>query len=113
LTATIASIAHDPGAVVHNLEQAHHDQSLRPLGRYGFSCVNVDKSWVGRDMIGIDAGAAILAVDNFVANNRVRSVFHRVPAVQRGLTQLGFANAGGKEMQSQRSDQSNAMGQAS
>jgi hypothetical protein len=60
------------------------------LGRYGFSSVNVDHGWVGRDMVGIDAGAAVLALDNFLAANRVRNVFHELACVGRGLDRLGF-----------------------
>ncbi len=41
-------------------------------------------------MVGIDAGAAVLALDNFLAANRVRKVFHELPCVARGLERLGF-----------------------
>ena len=46
--------------------------------------------WVGRDMVGIDAGAAVLALDNVLRGDRVRAVFHGLPCVQRGLERLGF-----------------------
>ena len=36
-------------------------------------------------MVGIDAGAAVLALDNYLNDNRVRKVFHSIPCVQRGL----------------------------
>ena len=41
-------------------------------------------------MVGIDAGAVVLALDNFLNGNRVRQIFHRLPAVQRGLERIGF-----------------------
>jgi hypothetical protein len=88
--ATLASVAHCPGQVLENLYEAHHDLELRAHGPYGFSNINLDQQWVGRDIVGIDAGAAVLALDNFLMNHRVRQVFHRLPCVQRGLNHLGF-----------------------
>src|SRR5205823_6091159 len=55
LTATVASVAHDPAAVLENLHEAQRDAGLPARGRYGFSNLNVDRNWVGRDMVGIDA----------------------------------------------------------
>ncbi len=89
LMAALASVAHGPRAVLENVRQAQHDE-LRPLGRYGLSNVNVDRRWVSRDMVGIDAGAAVLALDNYLMFNRVRHTFHQLPCVQRGLHRLGF-----------------------
>jgi hypothetical protein len=90
VTATLASVAHDPAAVLHNLYEAQHDQSLRPRGRYGFSNVHVDQAWISRDAVGIDVGAAVLALDNYLEFDRVRAVFHSLPCVRRGLHRLGF-----------------------
>jgi hypothetical protein len=42
-------------------------------------------------MVGIDAGAAVLALDNYLMENRVRAVFHELPCVRRGLESLGFS----------------------
>lgn len=90
LTATLASIAHCSGDVLENLLEAERDGSFAARGRYGFSNVNLDRQWVARDMVGIDAGAAALALDNFLMDGRVRRVFHRLPCVDRGLRRLGF-----------------------
>jgi hypothetical protein len=90
ITATVGSVAHDPAAVLENLYQGEWEQDLRPRGRYGFSSVNIDRCWVGRDMVGIDAGAAVLALDNFLVDGRVRKVFHSLSCVRRGLERLGF-----------------------
>jgi hypothetical protein len=90
VTATLASVAHCPEAVLENVHEAQRDQQLRPAGRYGLSNVNVDCHWVARDMVGIDAGAAVLALDNYLMDNRVRSVFQSLPCVQRGFERLGF-----------------------
>jgi hypothetical protein len=90
LTSTLASVAHRPEAVLENLREAHHDRHLGAGGRYGFSNVNLDQRWLARDMVGIDAGAAVLALDNYLVAGRVRRVFHDLPCVRRALTRLGF-----------------------
>jgi hypothetical protein len=93
LTAALASVAHHPGPVLENLHQAQADTQCVSRGRYGFSNLNMDRGWVARDMVGIDAGAAVLALDNYLADNRVRTVFHGLPCVAQGLQRLGFARA--------------------
>jgi hypothetical protein len=93
LTATLASVAHTPGPVLDNLRAAQHAPGPPLRGRYGFSPVNVDRGWVGRDMVGIDAGAAVLALDNYLMNDRVRTHFQSLPPVRRGLERLGFTTA--------------------
>ncbi len=90
LTATLASIARRPDLVLDNLHRAVRDRRGNLLGRYGFRNVNVDRGWLGLDMVGIDAGAAILALDNALVDNRVRNVFHTLPCVVRGLARSGF-----------------------
>jgi hypothetical protein len=83
-------VVHHPEAVLRNLHDARRDRRLNAQGRYGFSAVNLDRNWVGRDMVGIDAGAAVLALDNLLMANRVRTTFHRLPCVRRALARLGF-----------------------
>lgn len=92
LTDTLAAVAHAPAEVLENLERAERDHALAARGRYGFSPINLDHNWVGLDMVGIDAGAAVLALDNYLMNNRVRRVFHALPCVNRGLQRLGFTS---------------------
>jgi hypothetical protein len=87
ITASVASLAHHPALVWENLCQANrHVDSLR--GRYGFANINLDRAWKARDMVGIDAGAVVLALDNCLADNRIRRVFQGIPAVQQGLRRL-------------------------
>ncbi|MGH7171686.1 MAG: glucoamylase family protein, partial [Gemmataceae bacterium] len=90
LTATLASLAQRPDRVWDNIHRASRDRCGTLLGRYGFSNVNVDRHWIGSDMVGIDAGAVVLALDNYLNDNRVRNVFHAIPCVQRGLERSGF-----------------------
>jgi hypothetical protein len=95
--ATLAAVAHHPEAVLTNLHEAQHNSRLQARGRYGFSSINVDRGWVGRDMVGIDAGAAVLALDNYLMNGRARAGFHHIPCVSRGLKRLGFTPVGTAE----------------
>jgi hypothetical protein len=90
VTATLASISHHPDLVLDNLCRATHDRRWSLAGRYGFSNVNTSLRWVGPDMVGIDAGAAVLALENYLHGNRVRNVFHTIPCVRRGLERSGF-----------------------
>jgi hypothetical protein len=83
-------VAHHPNAVFENLERAWDDRELGACGRYGLSNVNLDRGWVGRDMVGIDVGAVILALDNYVNDGRVRAVFQSLACVSRGMERLGF-----------------------
>jgi hypothetical protein len=89
LTASLASVGRAPHLVLDNLGRARRE--LSAFGRYGFSCVNLDRGWVARDMVGIDAGAAVLALDNFLSENRIRQVFHRLRPVCGGLARIGFS----------------------
>ncbi len=93
LTATVASVAAAPGEVLANLREADGDTGLGARGRYGLSSVNLDRGWVAGDMVGIDAGAAVLALDNVLCGDRVRRVFHALPCVGRALGRLGFEPA--------------------
>ena len=95
LTATLASVAHLPDAVLANVRPAMDHDRPSPLGRYGLSSVNDDRGWIARDMIGIDAGAAILALDNVLVEDRVRSAFHELPCVRKGMARLGFRDDSG------------------
>jgi hypothetical protein len=91
--ASLAGIVHHPEAVLENIRNAQRDELL-PIGRYGISNINVDRRWVSRDVVGIDAGAAVLALDNYLMGGRVREVFHGLPCVRRGLERLGFRGPG-------------------
>lgn len=90
ITASVASVAHAPDEVLENVYQAQHDRRNIIRGAYGFSNVNLDRGWIAGDMVGIDAGAAALALDNFLMNGRVRSVFHAIPYIAVAIERLGF-----------------------
>ena len=90
ITDTLAAVANAPDEVLENLHRADSDAELGLRGRYDFSPVNLDHGWVGQSTIGIDVGAAVLAVDNYLMADRVRRGFHALPCVARGLERLGF-----------------------
>lgn len=90
LMATLASVAQQPELVLDNLRRAVSQERRSPLGRYGLSSINLDRDWVASDMVGIDAGAAMLAIDNYLHDRRIRRIFHSLPCVRRGLERSGF-----------------------
>jgi hypothetical protein len=93
LMAALASVAHSPEDVLRNLHEAEHDRRLGAHGRYGLSNINLDRKWVGRDVVGIDVGAVVLALDNYLMGDRVRTVFHGLSCVRRAMRRLGFTPA--------------------
>jgi hypothetical protein len=93
ITTTLASLEHRPELVWQNLQVAERLGGPSPRGRYGFSNVNLDRDWVSKDMVGIDLGAAVLALSNMLMKDQVRNVFHSIPAVQRGIQRLGWLPA--------------------
>jgi hypothetical protein len=95
LMAILAAVGNLPGEVLEALRDADGDTKLRIRGRYGFSNVNLDRDWVGEDVVGIDAGAAALALDNVLCHDRVRQVFHSLPCVIRSLQRLDFEPVAG------------------
>jgi hypothetical protein len=90
LSATTAAVVYDLPAVWENLQEAERDRDLGARGRYGFSNVNLDRGWVSRDVVGIDAGAAVLALDNYLHDGRARAAFHGLGCVRTALERLGF-----------------------
>ncbi|WP_020471438.1 glucoamylase family protein [Zavarzinella formosa] len=92
LNATVAAIANAPEEVLENLARAdrHSGQALR--GRYGYANLNLDREWVGGDAVGIDAGAIVMALDNYLMDDRVRQTFHSLPSVALGMSRVGFTS---------------------
>jgi len=93
ITTTLASLEHRPELVWQNLNTADHLRGPSPRGSYGYSNVNLDRNWVSKDMVGIDLGAAVLALSNILMEDQARTVFHSVPAVRRGIQRLGWPPA--------------------
>lgn len=88
VTATLASIGNCRQLVMQNVAAAAQPRWKHVLGRYGYSNINVDRGFVSRDVVGIDIGAALLALENTLYEERVRRVFMRTTAVRRALRRL-------------------------
>jgi hypothetical protein len=59
-------------------------------GRYGFAdAFNADKSWWDSDVIGIDLGMALVAIED-ARSGLVWRLMQRSPIVRRGLRAAGF-----------------------
>lgn len=89
-TAMLASILCAPDlaqAALSNLWNRHRD---RLWGRYGFSdAFNVDRAWYDPDVIGIDLGMMLLAVED-ARTGLVWRLLDKDPVLRRGLTAAGF-----------------------
>lgn len=83
---SVASVRLVPELVLLNMLEAESLPSA--TGRYGYSNINLDRNWFSRDVVGIDAGAAMMALDNAMHHNRIPSMFHEVPAVKRAIERM-------------------------
>jgi hypothetical protein len=62
----------------------------RIWGRYGFvDGFNLDRNWFDQDVIGIDTGATLLAIENY-RTGLVWSLFKKNPAAGTALRRIGF-----------------------
>jgi hypothetical protein len=86
--ATLASLSTWPELVLENVGAVDKEARHAIHGRYGYSNINLDRYWVSRDVVGIDVGAAVLALDNFLNHGRVRRVFQQLDCVLQGLKRL-------------------------
>jgi hypothetical protein len=64
----------------------------RISGEYGLSPFNFDKSWVGKDLIGIDLGSFYINLANY-RNQTVWKLWMQHPIAQNALQRLGFKTA--------------------
>jgi hypothetical protein len=64
-TGAIASILFTPDAAIATARTLYHGYRDRLWGQYGFAnAFNLRKNWFGSDVIGIDLGMALLALEN-------------------------------------------------
>ncbi len=93
-TSAVASVPFTPELAV---SFAKHMRKAHPQawGRYGFpNGYNPSRKWVGPDVIGIDLGMMMLAIENH-RNGFVWRLTESHPAVQRGFRRLGFQKVPG------------------
>jgi hypothetical protein len=90
ITASLASIEEVPELVMLNLEAAERATGLPgPIhGRYGYSNVNLDRNWVSHDVVGIDMGAEVMALENMLQGGKVRQVWQKLPVMRRAVRRL-------------------------
>ncbi len=89
-TGAISSVLFLPKESIGCLRTIYSRYGHHIWGRYGFSnAFNVDRNWYDPDVIGIDLGMALVAIED----SRSGMLWHlmaRHPAVQKGWTKAGF-----------------------
>jgi hypothetical protein len=90
--ATLASIDVAPHLVLDNIKEAEALKSPQMHGRYGYSNINLDKNWVSRDVVGIDVGVAVMALENILDKNEVRKVWEELPSSKRAAERLAVVH---------------------
>jgi hypothetical protein len=66
-------------------------------GRYGFSNgVNPSRNWTGPDVIGIDLGMMLCAIENY-RTGMIWKLSSSSPAIKRGYERMGFRKAPGSD----------------
>jgi hypothetical protein len=79
----IPGVMYFPKAVSRDLSRWEQLSIPGLWGRYGLAdSVNVERSWVNPDAVGITVAAAYLGLANAAPKNRIWDEFHRTPAVQ-------------------------------
>lgn len=88
-TATIASLPYHPN-IANQAAQFFASNYSHAWGRYGISNgINPSQNWVAPDVIGIDLGMMLQAIENH-RTGMVHAYFMKTPAIQTGLSRMGF-----------------------
>ena len=65
-TGAICSISFTPDLAMSAVRSLYHPSGYKLWGTYGFAnAFNIDRNWYARDVIGIDLGMALLAIENY------------------------------------------------
>jgi len=90
-TGVLASVMFDPSGALDTALEMRRRYSDRIWGRYGFvNAFNVDRDWFDRDVIGIDLGMALLAIENHRSGLIWRTLGSH-PSTQRAFKRAGFS----------------------
>jgi hypothetical protein len=91
-TSAVASVQWSPKLAIEFAESMRREHP-KAWGRYGFpNGVNPSRNWIGPDVIGIDLGMMLLAIENYRTGLPMKlSASH--PAVKRGFEKIGFRKA--------------------
>ncbi len=89
-TASITSVIFTPDESLRTIKTLYDRFGARLWGRYGFgNAFNVDRNWWGREVIGIDLGMMLNALENH-RTGLIWSLSEKIPAIQQGLRLAGF-----------------------
>jgi hypothetical protein len=88
VTATLASIETRPDLVLQNIEGADALTQPSAHGRYGFSNINLDRSWVSNDVVGIDMGAAVVGLENELYDDVIQKTWKTMPVAMRAQRRI-------------------------
>lgn len=89
-TASITSIIFTSKESQRAIQAIYDRHEKRLWGRYGFgNAFNVDRDWWDKEVIGIDLGMMLLALENH-RSGMVWEFTEQIPAIKRGLQKAGF-----------------------
>lgn len=89
-SASITSILVIPDIGKRSLVALYDEYKDKIWGRYGFSnAFNVDKNWYDKDVIGIDLGMTLLALENY-RTCLIWRLTDKIEAVKTGMALAGF-----------------------
>lgn len=88
--AVVASIGFTPQLSLPAMQYMQATYSAKLRGRYGFSdAFNVDRNWFDSDVIGIDAGCALLMLENY-RTGLVWRLTGKIKPLQVAMRKVGF-----------------------
>ena len=89
-TGVLASISYDPRAVLDTTHHLRSTHGRRIWGRYGFcNAYNLDRDWFDPDVIGIDLGMALIAIENY-RSGLIWKLVQSHPSTARAMATAGF-----------------------
>jgi hypothetical protein len=89
-TGIAASVHHLPDAATKALKVLRTQYDEKIWGRYGFSnALNISQNWYDKDVIGIDLGMALLAIEN-QRSGFVWKTMQKHPVIKKGLQKAGI-----------------------
>lgn len=89
-TGAICSITFTPELALSAALDLYEKEGNALWGRYGFAnAFNIDRKWYDRDVIGIDLGMVLLAIENY-RTGLVWALMDRVPSTGQTFRSAGF-----------------------
>lgn len=85
--AAISSIVFTPRESMEAVRYFYNEHKERLYGHFGFKgAFNLDKRWYADEYLGIDQGATLLMLENFLNDGAVWKKFMQLPAIQRWIS---------------------------